>query len=130
MATGIILLQPPYAKRGVPHAYDAGWFTLELGNLQRAMPSIAIRTVRSDYVPTSLDSTVLVDASAGPVTIAVPKAPQAQGFRLTIKKIDASGNAVMVSATVDATTNPTLATQYDAMTIQSDGLQYYLLGSV
>lgn len=130
MAPAIITLQPPYAKREPPPQYQSGWFAMELGNVQRAIPSIAIRTVTADDTPTSRDGTLLVDASVAPITIHLPKAPQAKGFRLTIKKIDGSGNAVTLEATVDATTNPTLNAQYDAMTIQSDGVQYYLLSAV
>lgn len=125
-----IVVKPPYTRRGVPTAYDAGWFTEEFGNIQRAIPSLAIKTIIADYKPTSLDHTLLGDASGGVFTVILPLASQAQGLYLVIKKTDASGNAITVKGTVDGATNPTLSAQYDAITIQSDGVQYYLLSTV
>lgn len=130
MAIPPTLARPPYHRRPVPKTYDAGWVGSELNNIQRAIPSTRTRHVLAADSPTTQDGAVFVNASAAPVTITLPPPTQVQGWELTIKKTDSSGNAVTVAGVIDGATNPTLATQYKAMTIVSDGLTYYKVASV
>lgn len=58
---------------------------------------VANRTITADDILTSLDYEILVDASAGPVNIALP-ASAASGQTFHIKKIDDSDNIVTVTA--------------------------------
>ena len=91
--------------------------------------STQIKTVLADYIPTSLDHTILCDATAGSFDLLLPKAPQAQGLYLVVKKVDATANTITLSEQVDASI-VTLSTQYQSVTIQSDGVTYSLLASV
>lgn len=88
---------------------------------------LRIRTVAANTNLTPADWTVLVDASGGPVDITPPTASSANQQAFNIKKIDSSGNVVTIIATVDGDTNPDLASQYDSISIQSDGERYWLL---
>ncbi len=73
----------------------------------------------SPYTVLSSDETILVNAVAGAVTITLPAATS--GRILTVKKVDASGNAVTLSGTVDTVVNPTLTVQFQSRLIQADG---------
>ncbi len=76
-------------------------------------------------------SIVLADASAGAVTIALPTAASSAGRILTVKKVDASGNAVTLDAdaseTIDGATTLALAAQYDTARIVCDGTQWWVI---
>lgn len=88
---------------------------------------LRIRTVATSQTLTPADWTVLVDASDGPVDIELPAASSSNQQAFNIKKIDSSGNLVTIVATVDGDINPTLAAQYDSVSVQSDGTEYWLL---
>lgn len=82
---------------------------------------------------TTLDQTyrnVFVDATNGSVIIAFPSASTSAhiGRRFTITRTDSTGNTVTLSATISGTANRTLA-QYGSITVQSDGVAWYLVGS-
>lgn len=125
-----IFARPPYTKRKAPPSYDAGWFDVELGNLQRAIPPSQVRTLVASATLTSADAVVLVDATAGAVSVTLPMPSQVQGFLVTVKKIDASANAVTLVGTIDGAANPTLPTRYKSKTIVSDGTTYFTLATV
>ena len=118
------------------------------------MPSIvplysSIKTVYADYNTLVTDSTILVDASAGNVTINVnfllteylenwvnftfgtTNLTVFQTKILNIKKIDSSANTVTIdpagSATIDGSLTKVLTTQYDNLTIQWDGTNWHIL---
>jgi len=128
MAAAPLVARPPYYKRDVPYAYDRGWWQTELGNIQRAVPVMALTRVRGLYSPVSTDRTVLCDATDGPVTINLLPPDRQQGLELIIKKV-AGANTVTIFGTVDGVTNPTLPNLYDSITIQSDGQQWLKLAS-
>lgn len=75
--------------------------------------------------------TVLVDASAGAVTITLPSAAGIAGRMYRIKKIDSSANAVTVAAqtgeTIDGAASYDLTAQYQYIVIQSDGANWYIV---
>lgn len=58
----------------------------------------ATRTVTTSTTLAVSDQVVLVDATAGAVTITLPPSAQMPGRRVRVKKIDASTNAVTVQA--------------------------------
>lgn len=74
------------------------------------------------YTATTNDHTITVDASAGAVTITGFACSGNAGKRLTIKKTDASGNAVTfdpnASETVDGASTKATSTQYGGFTVQ------------
>lgn len=64
--------------------------------------------------------TALCDASAGPITLALPAGTATRV--LNVKKIDASANAVTISApSIDGSPTRALAAQYDRITVHYDG---------
>jgi hypothetical protein len=80
------------------------------------------------------DSIVLVDATAGAVTVTLPPALNAEDKRYTIKKIDASGNAVTIDGngaeTIDGSATKSLATQYKAYEIVSQNGAWWIVSLV
>lgn len=76
------------------------------------------------------DHNIVVDASGGARSVVLLAADvPAIGVPLVIKKIDASGNAVTITGTVDGAVNPTLAAQYDYMVVVTDGTSYHKIGT-
>jgi hypothetical protein len=72
----------------------------------------------------SVTQTVLADASGGPVTVSLPAAGSS-GLDVSVKKVDASGNAVTVDGdgaeTVDGAATLALSSQYESVRL-ADGL--------
>jgi len=82
------------------------------------------------YAHLATDSLILVDASSAAVTVNLIAVASHNGAPVTIKKIDGSGNAVTIDGnaaeTIDGATTNVLASQYDSVTIQSDGTQWWV----
>jgi hypothetical protein len=82
------------------------------------------------YTIKGSDSYILCDATAGPFTVVLPAASAitvgATGQTFTIKKIDATGNAVTVSRagsdSIEGSSTITLGSQYSGVTVFSDGI--------
>ncbi|HKW09274.1 MAG TPA: hypothetical protein VJO33_02780 [Gemmatimonadaceae bacterium] len=125
--TVIQFARPPYTKRAVPEEYDRGWIAIELGNIQRSILPATVKTVVAGAItPTAQDHFLIVNASAGPVTITLPIPGRVHGLVLTIKRIDNTlANAVTLIGTVDGVVNPTLATQYATMTLVADDANWW-----
>lgn len=87
--------------------------------------TVDVRTVTATGSITSNDYLVLVNATAGAVTLNLPAAASSAGRVLNIKLIDASGNGVTLdgsaSETIDGATTLAWTTQYQAYTIACDG---------
>lgn len=91
----------------------------------------ATASVTAAYtVPVGVDL-VLVDATSAGVTVTLPAASGATKRRITVKKVDASGNAVTIDGsgteTIDGTTTHAMSTQYESATVQSDGTQWWIV---
>jgi len=82
----------------------------------------------SPYMVLATDFTVLVDATAGAVTVTLPT--PTSGRILCVKKTDASANAVTLTGTVDGVVNPTLAVQYNSVLAQGDGSTWNALARI
>lgn len=128
MSTPTLFARVPYAKRPVPLSYDKGWFETELGNIQRAMPPAKSRTATVDDTPTVQDSLVIYDATHGTITVTLRPPNQVQDLRLILKKID-NINPVTIIGAIDGVSPTTLNTQYQSVTIQSDGHAWYALAT-
>lgn len=130
--TVFITARPTYTKREVPNDPKqlSGWLQVELGNVQRAFIPTKSRSVLVSGRVQSTDTVLYADATAGPITLALPSPDQVKDLVVTVKKIDASANTVTITGTVDGVANPVLAAQYDTRTIGSDGLNFYLLSQV
>jgi len=94
----------------------------------------APRTVTAAYSVAAGDTEIFVDASVAPVTVTLPAAADNAGRTLTVKKIDASANAVTLDGTgaetIDGAATKSLATQYYALTVTCNGTTWWITGKV
>jgi hypothetical protein len=80
---------------------------------------------------TSDRSLTLCDATDGVFSVYLPAAADSLGRVLNFKKIDSSVNAVTIDAngaeTIDDALTFVLASQYDCVTITSDGTEWWVI---
>lgn len=92
-------------------------------NDQRVRATVAVTGNVGDGTNGSIDFEP-VDATAGPITRTLPRPQDFTGREITIKKIDASPNAVTIdsagAAPIDGAPNQVLAAQWDAITFVAD----------
>ncbi len=110
---------------------DAGTETGPMGSGSSGGGSnLAVAAKTANYTATSSDYLLLVDATAGAVTITLPAASSSSGMVLIVKKTDSGANAVTVDAngaeTIDGVTTVGLTTQYDSVKIQCDGTEWWI----
>lgn len=96
----------------------------------------AVKSVTGAYSASTLDSTILCDATAGAFTVTLPPAgglPTNKGLVLRIKKIDSSVNAVTVDGsgaeTIEGSASVSLSAQWDGVLLQSTGSAWIILAS-
>jgi hypothetical protein len=94
-----------------------------------------IVTKTGNYTATSTDGTIVVDASGGNVTVTLPAASSTTlGLKLSIKKIDTSGNNVIIdgdgSETIDGQTTMTWNVPWQGYVVQCDGTGWYVVGKI
>jgi len=92
--------------------------------------AVTIQTVNINTTLTDLHNVVLVDASAGAKTITLPDATTCNGRQYTIKKIDATVNAVVISGgaiKIDDVTIKNITTQWSSLQLVSNGTQWYII---
>ena len=94
-------------------------------------------TISSAHTVTSADDgfLFLVNASAGGFSQALPDVTTlAAGFRLTFKKMDTGSGIVTIDPSgeqkVDGVTTITLKKLYDSVSLQTDGVAWYVTGRV
>lgn len=92
-----------------------------------------IRTISGSdsVVAGDRNKTLYVDATAGVATITLlAAATAADGFQVTIKKSDSSGNAVTIdgnsSETIDGSATYSLTGQYDSVILMSNGSNWFI----
>lgn len=105
-----------YNREAVPALYQIRELLLDrAGSIESVSESATMALSEQVY---------FVDATDGAVTITLPAADESS-MRLSIKKIDSSANAVTVAAagsdTIDGAATKSLASQYDAVEVVSDG---------
>lgn len=85
------------------------------------------------YTLTVSDSVVTGNASGGAFTLTLPTAVGVTGRQYTLKKVDSSANAVTVgttsSQTIDGASTYSLASQYNYVTLVSDGANWNIVGT-
>lgn len=100
---------------------------LKLRNSQLTFP-VASKT--ANYTVMSFDEVILVNATSGSVTIALPTAA-GRTDPVTVKKTDSSGNTVTLdgngSETIDGATTKVLSTQWDTVTIIPSGGNWFII---
>lgn len=103
-----------------------GWHP---GHAAAAAPTAKTTT----YTGLAGDETVACDATGGAFTVTLPPAAGLAGKVLTIKKTDASANAVTVDGnaaeTIDGATTKTLTKQHEALVIVSNGTNWLVLAA-
>ena len=106
-------------------AVDRRWSWGSFGGLTTHTQTI---TAASDTLGTS-DHTVLCDCTLNSITINLPAAIDGQQY--VIKKVDSSINTVTIdgdsSETIDGALTKTLTTQYECVTIVSDGANWFIV---
>ena len=110
------------------HAF-ARYLSTELLRIQEAIRPETTRSVSANTTADVTDSVILVNATAGGRSITLPDPTTVGQKTLTIKKTDASGNAVTVVGTVDGAANPTLPAVNNATTFISDGSQWHVVSN-
>lgn len=93
-----------------------------------------ISFLASPYSLTANDDTLLVDATTGPITVVFPDAFTYGRKIFAVKKKDATGNAVTCIPTganlLEGAASIVMTTPGQAITMQSDGGDYYMIGRV
>lgn len=78
--------------------------------------------------------TVLGDATAAPFTITLPTAAGIKGKSILFKKTDSSANAITIDGenteTIDGDLTKTLDDQYDALLVESDGVNWEISSTI
>ena len=97
-------------------------------------PSFNFKVKTSSYTldtsSNDLDCFVMCNATGGAFNITLPAAHASyQGRIFYIKKTDSSANAITIVGTVEGAVNPTLAAQYNSMTLTCDGTSWLTIAS-
>lgn len=92
---------------------------------------VAISTKTSNYSVSTSDNVLLADCTSGSIQFDLPAAASAVGQVFFFKKIDSSGNAMVIQAfaaeTIDGVTNQMTAVQYETFTLVTDGSAWYII---
>ena len=83
-------------------------------------------TITATTVVTARSGTILVDTTAGDVTVTLP----ANGLTYRIKRITAGANTLTVATAagdIDGAATATIAAQYESITLKSDGTDYWIV---
>ena len=90
-----------------------------------------IENKTSNYTLTINDNTIKCDATAASFTVTLPKANNANGYIFNIKKVDSTTNTITIdgdgSETIDGSLTMIIVSQYDCITVHSDGTQWWII---
>lgn len=93
--------------------------------------SLPVVTKTSGYTLTISDYLCICDAASGAFTITLPATSGIDGRIYQIKKIDSSTNIVTVdgnaSETIDGALTFLITSQYDSITVQTNGTNWYII---
>ena len=92
-----------------------------------------IVTKTEAYTLTDSDSTILIDASGGVVTVTLPAASGLSGRIYTIKCIDSTSSATIASdgtELIDGSSSNISLSQWDSYTLQCNGTSWFKIGYV
>lgn len=123
---GFSRFQPGVVMLGNGTLWDRS-ASLVLGNIALASVSNI-----AAYTPTAFDSTIRADSTAAAFNINLPSAADQLGRIYTIKRVNAGANAVTVAPsggqTIDGAATYMLGLQYQFVTIQSNGVNWDIIG--
>lgn len=83
-------------------------------------------TITATTVVTARSGTILVDTTAGNVTVTLP----ANGLTYRIKRITAGANTLTIATAagnIDGASTATISIQYESITLKSDGTDYWVV---
>jgi len=90
-----------------------------------------ISTITADYLALVSDRTIKGDASLGDINLTLPTAVDNEGITFIIKKVDSTTNSIIVTPedgeTIDGNSTIEINSQWDTLTIQSDGTNWIIL---
>jgi hypothetical protein len=99
--------------------------------------AIRVKSVTANYTTDWYDTILLVNATGGNITITLPDSglvastKDEMGKIYHIKKVDASANTVTIDGystqTIDGAATNVITTQYDSITIVSDGSNWHII---
>lgn len=90
--------------------------------------NISVRALSTTQSLLSGDGLILATSGGSNITLTLPASPPGKTYY--IKKVDAGAGSVIVntsSGTIDSAASKTLAVQYQALTIASDGTNFYII---
>jgi uncharacterized delta-60 repeat protein len=87
-----------------------------------------IKTITSNYTVKDGDYMINADATGGNIVITIPTAVGRRMKEFVFLKVDSSVNTVTISSPVNinGALTKVITTQYDGVTIKSNGIQYYI----
>ena len=118
-------LSAAYSRRPAPKIYDPLFLNTELSRIAASMTSYVIRNVTAATTMQKNDGMLVCNATAGAITVTLPSPAVGSGQPVTIKKSDATANAITIGGTVDGVLNRTLPQKSDTLVIQSDGTTWF-----
>ena len=93
--------------------------------------AMTTRVIATTSTILATDDLILVNASAGSVTVNLPAAASVPGKVYVLKKIDGSVNPMIIdpnlSETIDGAATKQSTVQYEAFTVVSDGNSWWLV---
>lgn len=99
--------------------------------------AVRVKSITANYTTDWYDTILLVNASGGNITITLPDSglvastKDEMGKIFYIKKVDATANTVTVDGystqTIDGAATNVISTQYDSITIVSDGSNWHII---
>jgi hypothetical protein len=93
-----------------------------------------IAWANAQYAVSANNATILINHPSAPFGVVLPTAASLTGQQYKIKKIDSSANAVTVSTTssqtIDNALTYPLSSQYQSVTLQSDGSNWWITAKV
>jgi hypothetical protein len=114
-----------------------GWSSVATAQLETRVAlieaggfAIPLIRVTTSYTVKNTDGTIIADATLNPLSVVMPLAPSPAGRTFHIKKIDSTVNAITVlgnGRTIDDVTSFTLKTQYECVTVQWDGTEWWIV---
>ena len=115
--------------------YDIGTSSNRIRNLYAGGGlSVGLATKTANYTLLTSDKTILADATSGVLTMTLPTAVGFTGKIFTVKRINSGVNTVGIattsSQTIDGSTTYTLSLQYSALTVQSDGANWFIINKI
>lgn len=118
----------------VPQPSGSGWRLVSTSVVNRSLYYIWVKgapiiTVTTNYLMLESDEVILVDATAGPVTITLFPTPVI-GTIITVKKIDSSANIVTNDGNgknIDGQATQTISNQFTADKMTYDGTAWFII---